>query len=72
MLYDSDLRLRPVSLLLQYGVVQRGPGSYIFVSQVIFDDVPAERTVVVESSIEDNVASSSEAVGQFVGVAHLT
>jgi len=62
----SYFRLCPVSLLLQDGVMQRGPGRHVSVSQVISDDVPAEGPVVVESSIEHDVAGPSEAVGQLV------
>lgn len=58
--------LCPVNLLVQYGVMQRGPGSYISVSQVISDDVPAEGAVVEESSVKHNVACSSVTVGQLV------
>lgn len=55
-----------MSLLLQQSVVQRGPGGNISVSQVVSDDVPAEGTVVIESSVVDNVACSSVTVGQLV------
>lgn len=46
--------------------MQRGPGSYVSVPQIISDDVSAESTVVVESPIKNNVACSSETVGQLV------
>lgn len=64
--------LRPVSLLLQYSIMQCGPGCYISVSQIVSDDVPAEGPVVVESSIKHDVACSSETVGQLVGITCLT
>lgn len=46
--------------------MQSGPGSNISVSQVVSDDVPAEGTVVIESSVIDNMACSSVTVGQLV------
>lgn len=68
----SYFSLRPVSLLLQYSIMQCGPGCYISVSQIVSDDVPAEGPVVVESSIKHDVACSSETVGQLVGITCLT
>lgn len=62
----SYFRLRFVSLLLQQSIVQSGPGSNISVPQVVSDDVPAEGTVVIESTVVHNVACSSVTVGQLV------
>lgn len=64
--HGSYFTLCPVSLFLQYGIMQCGPGGYISVSQVISDDVPAEGAVVIESSIKHDVACSSETVRQLV------
>ena len=43
-----------------------GPGGHVSVPQVVSDDIPAERTVVVESPIEHDVARAGEAIGQLV------
>lgn len=52
--------------------MQGAPGSNISVSQVVSDNVSAEGAIVKESSVVHDVASSSEAVGQLVGITGLT